>query len=138
MGFRNRSGSLRRMASYYHRLPDEIADNIENTTAQEAAREGAELMREFIRTRGTAKSGKAGRIETEEMLRRVKSKVDRDGKGKIRIQWGWLSGRRKYFRYQEQGFRHVSGQDVEAMHALLDSYIQTSEKVSDDLDRKFK
>lgn len=138
MGFNNKSGSLKKMSGYYHRLPDEILDKLEAGAGNDVAQEGADLMRDYINNRGTAKTGKRGRVETGQMLRRVSSKVDRDGKGRLRIQWGWLSGRHKYFRYQEQGYMHMGVTEVEPMHALLDSWIVMTDKIQDEIRRDLR
>lgn len=145
MGFKDSKGSLRNMSAYVNNIPDDIVEKLTDDEGAELAREGAELMRTFIATRGTEKSGKEGRVETGLMLRRVRGRVRRTARGRIRIEWGWLSDRRKYFRYQEQGFTHNSGvtnyesrADVEPMHALLDSYIILTERTKDALSRRFR
>lgn len=138
MGFKWKGNSPRDLGLYYGRIPEQILESLEEP-AEDIAREGANLMREYIRTRGTEKSGKAGRVESGDMLRFVRHRVDRDGKNKLRVRWGWLATRRAYFRYQENGFVHYqSGETIPPMHALLDSYMQQRDKIVRDIERRLK
>src|SRR3546814_2061953 len=86
---------------------------------EEVTDEGADLMRQYIRTRGTEKSGKEGRIETGTMLDEVESAVRRNPQS-VRGEFGWgVAGgqHEKYFDDQENGFRHWrSGQNRSEEH----------------------
>lgn len=107
-------------------LPQEKLDQAAQIM-EEVTDEGADLMRQYIRTRGTEKSGKEGRIETGTMLDEVESAVHRNPKS-VRGEFGWgVAGglHEKYFDYQENGFRHWrSGENVPPMHAMLDAFIK--------------
>lgn len=89
---------------------------------KQAMEDGAESMRHHIRTRGTAKSGKAGRIDTGKMLSDVTSKVyPGTEKGNQVGRFGWVDNREDYYGFQEGGFEHVSGGTVEGMYAMVDA-----------------
>lgn len=119
-------GDLRQLRMRIENLPQEKLDQAAQIM-EEVTDEGADLMRQYIRTRGTEKSGKEGRIETGTMLDEVESAVRRNPKS-VRGEFGWgVAGGRheKYFDYQENGFRHWrSGENVPPMHAMLDAFIK--------------
>lgn len=96
------------------------------------AKEGEDLTKEYIRTRGTAKSGKQGRIDTGRMINAVSSQVEKDTDTEIEASFGWTRDREKYFALQEGGFIHTSGVTVEGMYALSDA----ADKVVRNIDRK--
>lgn len=90
---------------------------------RQAVEDGEETMKHMISTRGTAKSGKAGRIESGRMLKAVSHSFNETAKGNASGRFGWLRDRQDYFAFQEGGFEHArSGVDVEGMYALTDSY----------------
>lgn len=96
---------------------------MEEATIEEAdafAQDGAAFMREFIATRGTRHSGKAGRIDTGVMIDAVGA---RSSSGATRTaSFGWLNKRLDYFIYQEGGFFNVlANRSVEGMYALADA-----------------
>jgi hypothetical protein len=119
-------GDLRTLRMRIENLPQEKLDQAEKIM-EDVTKEGADLMRQYIETRGTPKSGKAGRIESAEMLNAVQSAVHRNPKS-VRGEFGWgVSGgpHEKYFDYQENGFRHWrSGENVPPMHAQLDAFMK--------------
>lgn len=88
---------------------------------QDAMDDGAYLMADLISTRGTPKSGKAGRIETKQMHNEVDSRVQPYGQGKVRGTFGWINNKEDYYGYQEGGFDHSNGSHVEGMYALADA-----------------
>ena len=95
---------------------DQVSDAVERTI-----RVGEASVKEFISTRGTAKSGKRGRIETGAMLRAVRSRKVRFNKSAAEGLFGLGNGP-YYSLYQEYGFRHNrSGMLVEGMFAVVDS-----------------
>lgn len=101
---------------------------------QEAGAEGERLMKEYIATRGTAKSGKQGRIDTRAMYNAVGNRILGRG-GSQQVRFGWVSGTRKdYFAYQETGFEHKGGVTVEGMYALSDA----ADKVLRDLEKNLR
>ena len=120
------------MASWFKSKMDEIADIIEET-ADDAAVMGESLTKNYIETRGTAKSGKQGRIETGEMLKKVSGKVSDVTPISATAEFGWLEGSPEYARYQEEGFAHRNGVDVEGMYALTDAGHEVIEDVKDNL-----
>ena len=89
---------------------------------EQAMQDGAAAMKHHIATRGTAKSGKAGRIDTHKMINAVKAgTVTGFGEGRIRGTFGWIEEREDYFGFQEGGFEHVNGGSVEGMYAIVDA-----------------
>lgn len=98
-----------------------IEDGIEDALRL-AMEDGAEIMRNNIATRGTVNSGKSGRIETGKMIGDVKSRVyPGTDKGNQVGRFGWIDNREDYYGYQEGGFEHVNGGEVEGMYALQDA-----------------
>lgn len=98
-----------------------IEDGVEEAL-QLAMDDGAQIMRDNIATRGTAKSGKAGRIETGKMIGDVKARVyPGTDRGNQVGRFGWIDNREDYYGYQEGGFEHVNGGEVEGMYALQDA-----------------
>lgn len=110
---------------------DRLAEDAKDVV-REGAKEGEQLTKEFISSRGTAKSGKQGRIETGRMLNAVDSRVERDTDETIEAAFGWLDDKAAYFGFQEEGFTHTSGAQVEGMYALSDA----ADQVARDIDRK--
>lgn len=88
---------------------------------KQAMDDGRDTMKHLISTRGTEKSGKAGRIETGEMLNAVESSTTISEAGRITGRFGWLRNRENYFGFQEGGFEHVNGVSVPGMYAMVDS-----------------
>lgn len=105
---------------------------------EQAAKEGAELMKHYISTRGTAKSGKAGRIETRNMLNAVTHEFTTRGSGKTQANFGWLKQREEYFALQEGGFEHSPGVTVEGMYAMTDSGEETFRDLRERIERNLK
>lgn len=126
------------------RLYEWVEDKVNRLTdsAKEAIREGAkegeDLTKLHIENRGTAKSGKQGRIETGRMRDAVSSRVDKDTDTEIEASFGWLDDRATYFGLQERGFTHVSGVNVEGMFALSDAADQVSREIERKLGRAVK
>lgn len=96
-------------------------DNALAATVEHVAEFGENKTKEFIETRGTAKSGKRGRIETGEMRDSVKSGTVKKGRNHHQAEFGWMSHSPSWAKYQEQGFTHVGGSPVEGMFALGDA-----------------
>jgi len=123
-------GDLRKLRMRIENLPQEKLDQAARIM-EEVTDEGADLMRQYIATRGIASDGnggiKEGRIESGKMLKNVESAVHRNPKS-VRGEFGWgVAGgpHEKYFDYQENGFRHwLSGKNVPPMHAMLDAFIK--------------
>lgn len=109
-----------------------IVESVERATKDElerTMREGAELTIGYIATRGTAKSKRAGRIDSGDMIRDVSHRVDQMQDGRSRGFFGWLNAPndpdKKYYVYQEGGFTHWrSGELIEGMYAVADAATQ--------------
>jgi hypothetical protein len=129
------------LASYIAGIPTALrrqADKVEGDMGEY----GANLMREFIRTRGTGYRGHTGRIETGKMLRAVRVRRDSQGRG---VRWGWSRGSPDYFGYQEYGFTiasrssdYESRRDVAPMHALMDSWFLTRQRFVREANRELR
>lgn len=96
-------------------------DNAVARVAQETAQEGSEIVKEFIETRGTAKSGKRGRVETGDMRDSVSGQSRKVSRGVHQAEFGWIQGTPEYSRFQERGFNHIGGGAVGGMFALTDA-----------------
>lgn len=96
-----------------------------------AVDEGESITKLHIATRGTAKSGKKGRIDTQKMYDAVNSDMTRKGSQEAEGKFGWIDEYDKYFGYQEDGFDHVGGVTVEGMYALSDASDEVWENVKD-------
>jgi hypothetical protein len=93
--------------------PNVIREEAANM-AQEIAELGENEMKAIILTSGTDFSDKAreaginagpGRFRTGAMYKAVKSRVEAVGDS-ISASYGWIGRVRKYFKYQEYGFRN--------------------------------
>lgn len=89
-------------------------------TAKELAKDGEDLTKEFIATRGTEKSGKQGRIETGAMIDSVTSGTLTDNAEEIVTRFGYEDSP-FHTAYQEPGFIHSSGVKVAGTYALSDA-----------------
>lgn len=89
-------------------------------TAKELSKDGEELTKEFIATRGTAKSGKRGRIETGAMIDSVSSGTVKETEDEIVTRFGYEDSP-FYTAFQEPGFTHSSGVQVAGTYALSDA-----------------
>lgn len=95
--------------------------------AKDAAEYGADLMREFIRTRGTGYKGHTGRIETGAMLEAVQVGQPTRTKNGIAISFGWgvAGGSREDYFYFQEAYPTPGGHPP--MHALLDALVRSRE-----------
>lgn len=89
-------------------------------TVKEASEKGRDLTKEHIETRGTAKSGKRGRIETSAMLKSVSSGTVSSTADELVERFGYQNSP-YWTAYQEPGFTHTSGVTVEGTYALQDA-----------------
>lgn len=88
------------------------------------AEQGAQIMQEYIASRGTAYSaeragrgrGGSGRRDSYEMFDAVDYRAVSQAAGVVNAEFGWIDNFQKYFGYQEKGTR-----TVEAMFALRDA-----------------
>ncbi len=103
-----------------------IVNDMENVSVDESQRfadDGKAFMQQAIATRGTGYEGRAGRIDTGRMYNAVQARSGRQGAGKSRGQFGWLTDKAPYFRFQEGGFVNSwTGRAVDGMYAMQDAY----------------
>lgn len=109
--------------------------------AQDAADYGADLMREYIATRGTGYVGKGaratpeGRIDTGQMYDDVHSEQVKIRKSDIVVSFGWTGNVEDYYETQEN---EPTPGGSPPMHALLDSKIRAKEYLYEELKRRFQ
>lgn len=89
-------------------------------TVKEAAKKGRDLTKQHIETRGTAKSGKRGRIETSAMLNSVSAGTVSSNIDEVVERFGYENSP-YWTAFQELGFTHPSGVTVEGTYALQDA-----------------
>lgn len=90
--------------------------------AHRFAEDGKAFMQQAIASRGTGYEGRAGRIVTGKMYNAVQARSGKQGPEKSRGQFGWLTTRLDYFRFQEGGFRNSwTGNMVAGMYAMQDA-----------------
>lgn len=116
-----------------NRVTDEAKDVI-----REGAKEGEDLTKLHIETRGTPRSGKRGRVDTGRMRDAVSSRVEKDTETEIEAAFGWLDDRALYFGLQERGFTHTSGVTVEGMFALSDAGEEVARQITRKLGKAVK
>jgi hypothetical protein len=127
-------GELKKLAIRIESLPEKAMDKAEEIVAAEL-REGAEEMRQIIRTADTPTGlaeGRSGRVKTGKMLGDVQDGRPQRFRRSVKGEYGWgVNGgnTEPYYQYQENGFQHyLSGKDVAPMHAFLTSFIHTRER----------
>lgn len=123
------------VAKWFEGKLREMSDII-HETAQDAAEQGENITKHHIETRGTAKSGKRGRVETGDMRDSVTGRYKALDENNAEARWGWLSGTPGYAWFQELGFTHRGGTAVEGMYSLTDSREEVMQNVREDLRRK--
>ena len=107
---------------------DDLEEKVDQVI-QTSSRMGRDLIREYISTRPSKKSGKSGRIETGAMRRGVSYKKT----GKMSARFG-MKGGPEYSEYQENGFTHnFSGEWIEGMFAVRDAFQEVAEDIEDGL-----
>lgn len=89
---------------------------------QKVMSEAVEDYRRFTSSRGTASSGKAGRIDTGAMLNAVTYRVNQVA-GEIVGEFGFINEQELYYFLQtDTGFRHwISNEFIEPTFALRDA-----------------
>lgn len=85
-------------------------------TLQNAMKDGEQITQTFIATRGTAGTGKQGRIDTGKMLESVDSSTALQGPDEAIGRFGWLEKKPFYAEYQEAGTKYIA-----PMYALSDA-----------------
>lgn len=111
----------------------EAIENVSADVLEEAGEKGEALMKHNIATRGTAKSGKEGRIESGDMLKDVKHYTAKRTDGRTQMGFGWTGQRKPYYGYQETGFQHFGGVTVPGMYALADAADEVLTDLGNDL-----
>lgn len=106
--------------------------------AEDTAEKGKNLTQYHIETRGTAKSGKRGRVQTGLMRDSVSGVSERTGRNKARAQFGWISKSPDYAIFQERGFNHPGGNYVEGMFALADAADEVVFDLKEDLEKRIR
>ncbi len=107
----------------FNRITSEIRSAVEDTL-----REGAEEARNNVATRGTAHSGKAGRIETGAMINSIDYEITSSSENLVEGRFGF-NGQPAYTVFQEGGFIHnFSGRAVEGRYATTDAASNAEEK----------
>lgn len=92
---------------------------------EQAVAEGVVIVKTYIATSGTPKSGKQGRIDTGRMIDSVYGDSATAGQvvsGGI----GWENFA-PYFQYQEEGFTSWTGATIPAMNAFVNTYPRFTE-----------
>ena len=111
----------------------EIDDVSKNAVrlVEDVIQAGERDTRYFTLTRPSAKSGKAGRVETERMADAIISRMESTGPAVIRGAYGFLDDQEEYFKYQTvTGFTHNrSGEYIAPTFALQDAYEGTKQMV---------
>lgn len=101
--------------AWFNAKVDRLTDGTK-AAVKNAVSEGKDLTVHYIETRGTAKSGKAGRIETGAMRDSVDSKIEKESATEIRARFGYNDAP-FYTVFQELGTRQI-----EAMQAIGDAW----------------
>jgi hypothetical protein len=91
----------------------------------EVINQAVEDMRRYTESRPSAKSGKAGRIETGAMLESIAGKTFMEGADKVVGQFGFINRQELYFMLQTStGFEHYgSGDFIEPTFAMRDAAV---------------
>lgn len=115
------------LMAWFNGKVDRLHDNLRDVV-DDSIEEGERITDHHIRTRGTAKSGKAGRIETEAMVNSVSSQLLRDNEQEVVGAFGYHDTP-FYTVFQELGTSRI-----EPMYALSDA----AEEVLADLPKKIR
>lgn len=128
------SGSSKSLTAWFEESVNSAMGDVNDIVA-DAIEKGEAITKFHIATRGTAKSGKKGRIETQKMYDAVKSEMVKETKTEAEGKFGWIDSYEDYYGYQEGGFEHVGGVTVEGMYALTDAGEEVWQNVVDDVKR---
>lgn len=110
-------------------------DSLEDGNREAAIEAGDEIVnktKQYISTRGTAKSGKQGRIETGAMLNSVKSKVEKDSPTEVEVHAGYDDAP-FYTVFQELGTARI-----QAMYAITDAAEEVLPKLAKDISKNVR
>lgn len=115
------------LLAWFNGKVDRMNDNLRDVVDDSIER-GERITDHHIRTRGTAKSGKQGRIETEAMVNSVSSQMIRDNDKEVVGSFGYHDAP-FYTVFQELGTSRI-----EAMYALTDA----AEEILADLPKEIR
>lgn len=110
-------------------------DSLEDGNREAAIEAGDEIVsktKQYISTRGTAKSGKQGRIETGAMLDAVESKVEKNSPTEVEVRAGYHDAP-YYTVFQELGTARI-----QAMYALTDAAEDVLPKLAKDISKNVR
>lgn len=110
-------------------------DSLQDGNRESAIKAGDEIAdktKQYISTRGTAKSGKQGRIETGAMLNSVDSQVEKDTPSEVEVHAGYHDAP-FYTAFQELGTARI-----EAMYALTDAAEEILPKLAKDVSQNVR
>jgi len=131
------------LTNYTSGLADGARDITEN-----AAKDGAAIMRLVVATSGTGWENRQGRIETGEMYNDIdaaprEERISARGNSVIQWEFGWINGFEDYYRYQEEGFNNIWKSRPSAdgggprhtlpMNAYATAYTEISERFKNDM-----
>lgn len=135
------------LVNWYRSKMMKIQEGTEDAM-QDAGEAGKEIGRYLIETRGTGRTwlyprngregSYPGRVDTGKMRDAFGFRLTTQGNSR-QMRVGWVSGTREdYFKYQEGGFTHPSGIDVEGMHALQDAVEEAFSRLKENLRTEFR
>ena len=106
---------------------------------QDVIKEAEDNAKKFTLQRPSLKSGKSGRVETEDMVNSIISKTYTEGMDRIIGEFGFIDEQQLYFKLQTvTGFRHwISGDFIEPTFALRDAEVYAISRVRDVLKKEF-
>lgn len=110
-------------------------DSLEDGNRESAIKAGdeiAEKTRHHIQTRGTAKSGKQGRIETGAMLNSVESEVTEDKPDLVEVRAGYHDA--PYWTV----FQELGTSRIQSMYALTDAAEEVLPKLAKDISKNVR
>lgn len=121
-------------------MPNVIADRVKKdleervwSALQKVIEQAVDDAKRFTSDRGTAKSGKAGRIETGLMVQSIVGRVVKDGMDKIVGEFGFLDRNELYFWLQTvNGFEHGAS-FIEPTFAFRDAAVRALAVLGEEL-----
>jgi len=120
------------MFKFIQRQIDETVASAERIT-EAAVKTGEQLTKHLTETRPTKKSGKAGRVDSGDMVGDISSEILESNDRRIVGEFGWLGTEKDYYVYQTAtGFRHyLTGDFIEPTYALRDATAHVEELIDD-------
>lgn len=128
------TGSSKSLEAWFKESVEDVFGDV-GTIVADAVEEGKNITKHNIETRGTAKSGKRGRVRTGEMRDNVKSEMTKKSDKEAEGKFGWIDQYEEYYGLQEEGFNHIGGVTVEGMYALTDAADEVWANIVDDVKR---